>query len=1593
MAEVKSPSTKDLLLLITGLQVPKTPPAAADSGDIYWLNEITTEQEHTLRDSQLNPLWLSSPENAWKGVRFRDWLIATLIRSVADNKQEFVAITEPLLASIDVLGKEFSRDMAGVTDAIKQALETKGGERALFNTLSIGLSRHVHNGQEIFLLGAGMRRRARYWKLGQDREAWQADVEFLVPFFMLPSQEQKDTSFPHYSICAGIALSRKDGSPIGKDENKKELISARFNLRVPFGTRWKLRFKSNEHDLETVFGEPEIKIEKQIRENNTVSGWQKFSGWKDFVTAFFALPEGQELLNVPIGPLLLEKVSDPAGIKDIILKQKKRDKIKEELIESKEEFKETIKFLENIKNWEPPDKEKTLPTSGNRKLGNMLESLGYVTSKGPSGGEYEYTFKVTDGLTTWDVINRIFKELDGYPLWVKGVSPNSDKEMRAALTLASQAAETEENKQYFGLAGLFYNIPLKTVPEEAAKKEKDPETPTIVVSKENFTKDESIFIEEDEEEEDEGPPEPKPEPKPEDKPKDEPKSTVEVFLHLGKWLSGETLDDNWYQRLLPPGAGPLKGRVPIPGIRLLPIKRTQKAPELGNKEAVFSWTFRADLVSLGIDIKGATKNGLTFLQGIVGHFGLGAIEVRLALKVSAEDLSPATVDDVGRRKEWFERFAVGVGVKLKDLRLSFGPKEEEKKKEKTGHEIIDGLGDVLGDDWVALPVPKKPEDKKVRTRLSAKKKDKFSISFGYLSPLTKGSHGTLDVQLYDEKGNRGKMVIIPIDRQAVVLYVRQIGIALKGVENLELAKGLPDTAQLTVAITGGLRLPVFELGLIGAKLTFQLNKPSAFKFSIDGLDVSVKIGDIVISGAFFKSGIEYAGMLTVDHPRASFSAMGFYGSLRVLNLARENSLFEELNRGEVPKKLKEKLLDKKITPADSEPIRKGYIPGEFELHAADGQRYIITDDDDKLNVLRLDKTFFVYAMLTAGTGGGPTFGPIQFNGIALGYGYNRKLNVPRIEKVAEFPLVQMVMGEGGYQKDDTSLDVRTQLGKPLEDPVSMLEKFKDHVVAEAGQQFACGGVRFTIGGLVDCFALLVVQWNEKSFEIALLGLARFRHTRDLTAKPICYVEMQILMTIKPSEGTFQLQAQLTSNSWILTQDCKLTGGFALFIWFGGEHKGDWVFTLGGYHPRFKRPEHYPVVPRLGLNWPVNDKLTIKGGLYFAVTPACLMLGARLEATFHSGRISAWFTAYLDVVVNWDPIYFEAEIGISLRVEASFFLTSIKVTIAASVQMWGPPVGGIAHIDLTVCSFDIDFGQKRPDKPELIKTWQKFCHNFLNMTGADDRALKNPVKAFPIVQPNLAGGRNNPSGVPIPRQDQKPDNKVWIVRADELELAAAAAVPVTTLNFGRVKSTGEGVQDSSFTGQPVMVTKPVGLESQGLTTKKSASKYGAHPMGKTVDSVLNVTVVRDDITGTHAEELSGWTIEEEKGSLPAALWDEAKPNLKPSEPSAKLIEGCITGIKRLKPPRGKLGNKAEPPPVQWHPLDRFDVPKSPPAQRPPTAGRDRDIQKVMVQKQVEQEDVAAALEASGFSLTWKSLPQAEIRFRELQADPLAGAVAA
>ncbi|PYP89036.1 MAG: hypothetical protein DMF61_04900 [Blastocatellia bacterium AA13] len=1591
MAKDESISTKDLFLLMIGLYKLKSPPTDAKTGNRYWL------KDDSLRETEWNWEWFKDSSAAWNSVKHRDWLVANIAANVTGNSHDFKAISEPLFFSLDVLTNEFKPDMAGATDAINQAVydEKTGYKRSFLTTLSVGLSQQKVDEKSVTVLGAGMRRRTSIWQPGAATEALQADLEFFVPFYAASGAEDPETELFKgvRSICAGIAITRANGGSIGTDDGDNDLAAVRFNFRIPFTARIVNKNPPQKDipgagetvqvsrmitwgpsEIVTSFDPPAIKAEKRrlTKLGEEPLPWETFDDWPEFVTQFCEWPEGSALLNAPVGPLLLEKISDTSGIKDILVWREPSREQKEESEETKKELNEARDLLKGLWNfeWPPqkPDSENAiLKSSSERRLGSFLYSLGLLEAKN-KGKTFEYSFKKLGNLTVWEVVNRLLNELDGFPLYIKSATKKEPGGARIAVTLASQTAEKDANKQFFGLAGMAYNIAINTAAASDAKKD-DSNSPTIILDDDSFTEDDSILIEEDDSSEDGrddsslddesgsggdgGAPQP-----------EGAKSTIDLRLQLGKWFEGETLDDNWFRRLLPPASvvekGGWKRRSPLPGIRLFPFKRVYD-PE--KKSETYSLAPRLDLLSLGVDIKGATKEGLTFLQfgkGPLSYFGLGAIEARMSLLMSEDGV------------------AFGIGVKLKDMRLSFGPKEKsEAKDDDSSDDIFAGIQKLFEEE-------EKPEKKRgPKTRLGAKKVDTFSISVGYLTPVAPDSPGTLDIQLYDKKGKRGGIVWIPIDRSLYVIYIKQIGIGLKGVENLDLAKGLSEKASLSVALTGGLRLPAFELGFIGAKLTIPFTHPKDIGFELEGLDISLKAGPVVISGSFLKSGYEYGGALTIEFPKVSFSAMGFYGPLCVFSESFSDEVVQALHKGKVHPDLDKKLKEHGIISAFGSAASQGLSGKEWEMRSADGRWYDILLEDGKVTVLSPDKTLFIYGMMSASGGGGIRVGAIEFTALAIGFGWNRRVLTPAIDEVADFPLVKVVMGKGGYRPDETDLSL--QMGKPIEAPGAMLQKMKKALPTEKGQYFLCGGVRFTIASAIDCFGLIIVQFGNE-LEIALIGLARFKYPREAEAAALCYIEMQVLMSLKPSEGTFKLQALLTSNSWIINKDCKLTGGFAIYVWFGGPHKDDFVVTFGGYHPRFRRPSHYPMVPRIGFNWPIADSpLTIKGELYLAVTASCIMFGARLEASFHSGRLSAWFTAYLDVILAWNPVHYEIDIGITLRVEESFAVTAIKLTIGATVQIWGPPVGGIAHVDVVLFSHDFTFGATRDEaKPKPIGSWAQFFRTFFDV-GEKEK----PADVSYVTRPNLVSGRynsNSPSEAPR-------ENDVWRVRADELILAGSTAVPVTALNVGTVKTNSppEGIPARRATGTAMEVEKPVLFDdAKKMHVKKYGSRLGVHPMGKKFDSSLNVTIVRDQGLRTSAVDLTGWIVEAETTSLPAALWDPAKPDPEgPSEPTAKLIRDCITGIKSLKPPAGKRGGAASPTSMRWSRLDEYRVAKSNASQEIPQGIRNsRSVQDEVAAKQADQKTIADALAEAGFGLTWKP-PETPARFRDLHAKPMRG----
>ncbi|HEY6244710.1 MAG TPA: DUF6603 domain-containing protein [Pyrinomonadaceae bacterium] len=342
-------------------------------------------------------------------------------------------------------------------------------------------------------------------------------------------------------------------------------------------------------------------------------------------------------------------------------------------------------------------------------------------------------------------------------------------------------------------------------------------------------------------------------------------------------------------------------------------------------------------------------------------------------------------------------------------------------------------------------------------------------------------------------------------------------------------------------------------------------------------------------------------------------------------------------------------------------------------------------------------SLFVFAVIEYPLGGPPFF---FITGAAAGFGFNRNLVLPEVDDVPNFPLVAAAVNPSavfpGGSNQTTSL---TQA-------LGVMEKY---IPNDPGEYWLAAGVRFTSFEMLSSFALVSVAFGNQ-LEIALLGETQLSIPVDPTGEEpnnekIANVELALEVRIDPAAGDFKASAVLTSNSWILNKTCRLTGGFAFYIWYSGEHEGDFVITLGGYNPSYKPAPWYPNEPRLGINWALSKSLTITGGCYFALTPHAVMAGGSLQILFQlEDWFKAWLTAYIDFLIEWQPFHYEADAGVMVGVSITVSVLGAKITltveIGATVYLSGPPFGGTATIHLWIISVTIPFG-KTTDEPGAL----------------------------------------------------------------------------------------------------------------------------------------------------------------------------------------------------------------------------------------------------------------------------------------------------
>jgi len=506
-----------------------------------------------------------------------------------------------------------------------------------------------------------------------------------------------------------------------------------------------------------------------------------------------------------------------------------------------------------------------------------------------------------------------------------------------------------------------------------------------------------------------------------------------------------------------------------------------------------------------------------------------------------------------------------------------------------------------------------------------------------------------------------------------------------------------------------------------------------------------------------------------------------------------------------------------------------------------------------LKTVNNQTALFLYAVLDYALGGSPFF---YVTGLAAGFGLNQKLTMPAVDQVSTFPLVATAKQPPTIPTDPGSA------GPFIEKEV---QKLSASLTPTIGQYFGCAGIEFTSFELLDSFLLISISFGRE-FELDLVGLSTLVVPPELPANEpaLATVTLQIVGSFIPSEGIAIVQGRLTNDSHILDPNCHLTGGFAFATWFGtNAHAGDFVISLGGYHPDFQKPDHYPEVPRIGINWKISTELNVTGGLYFALTPRALMAGGAMKAIFQTNLdltiatvdVKAWFIMGADFIVYWKPFHYSAHLYVDIGIDVVIhFLGTHEISfdVGADLQVWGPKFGGHARVYVKVIGikigFNVDFGAK--DSPPQPLEWSEFRKSFL---PADDKIVSVAVNEGLVrkIAPNN-------------------DADYWyVINPKDFRLRTNSVIPIKNLTTAI---------------NPEVASVPINND------------FGIAPMGQhDVDTSHHITVTRNNQPADASFKLSPV-----QASVPGGLW--AHENSMDVN-AHSLIENVVVGyeIVAAKPP--------------------------------------------------------------------------------------------
>lgn len=234
--------------------------------------------------------------------------------------------------------------------------------------------------------------------------------------------------------------------------------------------------------------------------------------------------------------------------------------------------------------------------------------------------------------------------------------------------------------------------------------------------------------------------------------------------------------------------------------------------------------------------------------------------------------------------------------------------------------------------------------------------------------------------------------------------------------------------------------------------------------------------------------------------------------------------------------------------------------------------------------------------------------------------------------------------------------------------------------------------------LIEVDLSVLLEFPFKGRVILLGSIGVYLPTK---AKPLSQLNIDVIGDFNFAAEYIQVEGRLRKGSHVAK--IALSGGFAFVL--SWDKRPQFLFSVGGYHPRYKKPARFPSIPRLAALIQKGKSLKLTCECYQAITSNSFQIGFRADLFLRYKKAKAHGYFSFDTLIYFDPFYFEAQIAMGATVH---YRRKKLAGVSLAFSLTGPrpwTAKGRARIKVAFIKFKIKFklswGKKQKVAPRIV----------------------------------------------------------------------------------------------------------------------------------------------------------------------------------------------------------------------------------------------------------------------------------------------------